>query len=123
MLLDKQKRFTERYKELTKKKKVKEGETLMVQRIPKSQRIKEIQYIFVVFKNCETNSVVSDMFKRENPTVSAIKGVFGLKKNEKQNKLLFGRELNIVPILEPDEIIWENLAYTGDEQKVRRYIM
>jgi hypothetical protein len=24
-----------------------------------------------------------------------------------------------VPILEPDEIIWENLAFTGEEQKAR----
>lgn len=38
-------------------------------------------------------------------------------------KVLFGRKLRIVPILEPDEIIWENLAYTGDEQKIRKYIM
>lgn len=41
----------------------------------------------------------------------------------KEEKELFGKELKIVPILEPDEIIWENLAYTGDEQRVRKYIM
>lgn len=37
--------------------------------------------------------------------------------------MLFNRPLEIKPILEPDEIIWENLAYTGEEQKARRYIM
>ena len=35
-LLEKQKRFTDRYKELTKRKKVKDGQNLQVQRIPKS---------------------------------------------------------------------------------------
>ena len=34
-------------------------------------------------------------------------------------KLLFGRQPEIVSNLEPDEIIWENLAFTGDEQKAR----
>lgn len=34
-----------------------------------------------------------------------------------------GSNLNVVPIIEPDEIIWENLAYTGDEQTVRKIIM
>ena len=29
------------------------------------------------------------------------------------------RELNVVQTLEPDEIIWENLAFSGDEQKAR----
>jgi hypothetical protein len=31
-----------------------------------------------------------------------------------ENKLLFGNEPDIVNIIEPDEIIWENLGYTGD---------
>jgi hypothetical protein len=34
--------------------------------------------------------------------------------------MLFGRKIDIEPNLEPDEIIWENLAYTGDEQKARK---
>lgn len=34
-----------------------------------------------------------------------------------------GQELEVVPIIEPDEIIWENLAYTGDEQLIRTIIM
>lgn len=28
--------------------------------------------------------------------------------------------IEVQPILEPDEIIWENLAFTGDEQNARR---
>ena len=34
-----------------------------------------------------------------------------------------GQELEVVPIIEPDEIIWENLSYTGDEQLIRTIIM
>ena len=64
------------------------------------------------------------MFATENPTVAAIKRAFGMEQQvDKENKLLFGRKLDVRPILEPDEIIWENLAYTGDEQRFRKYIM
>jgi hypothetical protein len=42
-----------------------EDDNLIMKRVPKSQRIKEIQYIFVVFKNCETREVILDMFKKE----------------------------------------------------------
>ena len=31
--------------------------------------------------------------------------------------------MKFVPILEPDEVIWENLKYNKEEQKIRRYIM
>ena len=33
------------------------------------------------------------------------------------------RELNVVPTLEPDEIIWENLAFSGDEQRARQIVI
>ena len=29
-------------------------------------------------------------------------------------------KLDIEPIIEPDEIIWENLAFSGDEQLIRK---
>ena len=36
---------------------------------------------------------------------------------------VFGKKPKVVPILEPDEIIWENLAYSKDQQQARRYII
>lgn len=33
----------------------------------------------------------------------------------------FGKNLDVKQILEPDEIIWQNLAFTGDEQRARKY--
>ena len=30
-----------------------------------------------------------------------------------------GHEIDVEEIIEPDEIIWENLAYTGSEQRIR----
>jgi hypothetical protein len=96
---------------------------LTVTSIPKSQRIKEIQYIFVVFKNCETREVVLEKFKSESGAIGCFRKLFpsedaGTQTSEQ--KLLFGRKIDIMPNLEPDEIIWENLAYTGDEQKARK---
>jgi hypothetical protein len=38
------------------------------------------------------------------------------------NKLM-GCNLDVETLVEPDEIIWENLAYTGDQQTGRNIIM
>ena len=52
------------------------------------------------------------------------KKIFCIKeKASRKQKLFLGRELIIDPIIEPDEILWENLAYTGDEQTIRKIIM
>jgi hypothetical protein len=61
------------------------------------------------------------MYKKESNAVKCIRNIMPQGKEKKQVKLLFGRQLDIKAILEPDEIIWENLAYTGDEQKARKY--
>ena len=94
---------------------------MTVTRIPKTQRIRVIQYIFVVFKNCETREVVLEKFKNENVTISCFKKLFPSEGpvESPEQKMLFGRKPQIVANLEPDEIIWENLAFTGDEQKAR----
>ena len=35
---------------------------------------------------------------------------------------LFGKQITVKPIVEPDEIIWQNLAFTVKEQKLRATI-
>ena len=37
--------------------------------------------------------------------------------------MMFNRELNIDPILEPDEIIWQNLSYTVEDQQQRKFVV
>jgi hypothetical protein len=37
-----------------------------------------------------------------------------MSKVDKTNKMMFSREIDVSPIIEPDEIIWENLSYTKD---------
>ena len=105
-LTEKQKRFEARYKELTKRKKHKAGQSLTVQRVPRSQRLKEIQYVFVIFKNCETADIVHDILPQQSSVL----------RKQLPERNLFGKPMKVVPILEPDEIIWENLAYTGEQQ-------
>ena len=33
------------------------------------------------------------------------------------------RELNVIETLQPDEIIWENLKFSGDDQRIRKWFM
>ena len=42
------------------------------------------------------------------------------RRSSKQNILLMNHKLDVEPIIEPDEIIWENLAFSGDEQLIRK---
>ena len=58
----------------------------------------------------------------ENKTVEFLSSLIP-EKDSQVKKQLFGRNPKFTPILEPDEIIWENLAYTGSQQRVRKYIM
>ena len=36
-----------------------------IKRIPKCSRLREVQYVFVVFKDCSSVEVVEEMFQRE----------------------------------------------------------
>lgn len=51
---------------------------MTVERVSKSQRLKEIQYIFVIFKNCETASVVHSIYPKENTMMNTKKKEFEL---------------------------------------------
>ena len=62
----------------------KDPNNLSVTRVPKSQKIKEIQYIFVVFKHCETKKVVLDMYERASPVGWINSCMGGASKEDKQ---------------------------------------
>ena len=53
-----------------------------------------------------TREDVLELFPKESKMMQKIKEKFGMKTLKKENKMMFNRELQIDPILEPDEIIW-----------------
>jgi hypothetical protein len=69
----------------------------------------------VVFRNCTTNEVCLEMFQKDSGIKKLVNSIFYFNTPAVQRKLFCNRELNVVPALEPDEILWANLAYTGDE--------
>ena len=52
-----------------------------------------------------------------------MKSIFYFNNVSVQKKLFLDRELTVIPTLQPDEIIWENLKYTGDDQRLRKWFM
>ena len=50
-------------------------------------------------------------------------GLFSQKDTSSKLQRLMGQELEVVPIIEPDEIIWENLSYSSDDQLIRTIVM
>ena len=80
------------------------------------QRLKEVQYVFVVFKNCETSEHVQKIYEKETGPVSCLKCIQKtFIPSSYTDNTLFGKSIDVKPIVEPDEIIWENLKYTAKE--------
>ena len=75
----------------------------------------------MVFQHCETAGILLDKFKKEGKAIKCIKACLPMERKKNEHRLLFGRPIDMEEILEPDEIIWENLAYTGAQQKARKY--
>lgn len=44
--------------------------------MPKSQRLESVQYVYVSFKNCETNSFVMDLLQKEGALMKITKKIF-----------------------------------------------
>lgn len=118
--MGKLKRLSDKYKQINHK-----GDPTVVntQRLPKSQRLSSIQYIFVTFKSCETNEWCLQQMEKKGGFQKFVEGLFKKQDISSKQQRLMGQELEVVPIIEPDEIIWENLSYSGDEQLVRAILM
>ena len=75
--------------------------------------------MFVVFKNCTTNDVVLELFKKQILVVRCLNKCFRRQKVKQEHQLFCGQELKIMQPLEPDEIIWSNLAHSKKAQSIR----
>mmetsp|Transcript_24596 Transcript_24596/g.38192 ORF Transcript_24596/g.38192 Transcript_24596/m.38192 type:complete len:146 (-) Transcript_24596:2569-3006(-) len=119
--MSKLKRLSARYKQLNSRR---EGQDVNTQMLPKSKRVSEIQYVFVIFKNCETRNVVLEQLEAENNVVKFLKQFFCIAtKKTKDSQFLMGKKIQVEPIIEPDEILWENLSFSMEEQFVRKLTM
>jgi len=53
-----------------------------------------------------------------------IRAIFCIHKaTSKQDTKLMGYKMECVEIMEPDEIIWENLSFSGDDQMIRKTVL
>ena len=71
-LKDKLNRQKIKYKQLTQRK---DKSKTTTQKIPKSQRIQQVQYVFVVFKNCTTKDTVLEMYAKDTGLIKFIKNL------------------------------------------------
>ena len=78
----------------------------------KSQRNEKIQYVFIIFKHCETAEYALKIFKRENAVYRCLKSICSNRKKGKiklDERLFLGHELQVEEIPDPDAVQWENL--------------
>ena len=57
-----------------------------------------------------------EVLEKESRIINFLRNCLGGRKYaaQKEGKRLMGHELNIKDIIEPDEIMWENLSYSLD---------
>jgi hypothetical protein len=83
-------------------------------------RMRKLQFIFVMFKHCETKNYVTEYLKESripsNPCIDFFKN------KEKTNKTIFnddtkflGKKVSICDLYEPDELHWKNLPFSKSE--------
>jgi len=80
--------------------------------------------VFIIFKNCETNKVALEILEDENSLIKGVKKLFCIPtKKTKDTQFIMGSKIEVDHIIEPDEILWENLSFSIEEQLVRKFTM
>ena len=88
-------RLMHKYKQMTQIQVDETIETKSIKRKPKSQMKNSIEYIFVVFKNCQTKDTAHKIFDIEESWIQSVKKFF-TKSNQrvKKYKSFLGKPLN-----------------------------
>ena len=86
----------------------------------KSEMTTHVEYIFITFKNCTTSETVLNAFKKEQNIVRCINLCCAKRQPSEIRRVLRTggyneQEIDIVEPVEPDDIIWENLAYSKSQ--------
>ena len=84
--------------------------------------------MYVTFRNCTTKDVVFEKFKKEVPFYNFLNIIFKRGIPEGTQRVFMsgtndGQSLNVGVCYEPDDIIWDNLSYTVEQQRLRTAIM
>jgi hypothetical protein len=94
-----------------------------MKKIPKNKRITEIQYVYIIFKNSNTSENILEFFEEEVFIVKFFNMICRRSEPILKLKQFSDIPFEIVAALEPDEIIWDNLIFTKENQKIRNYIL
>ena len=96
--------------------------------INKREQLKKLQYVFVLFKHCETKNYAVKYLKDHVEFGSKI--IYSLsynkrKNHQKTNKNIddtkfLGHRLNVGTLFEPDELNWDNLPITDGMRLTRK---
>jgi hypothetical protein len=85
-----------------------------MRKIPRFQRLKHVQYAYVVFRDTESKEFIIDTYKDQIFIVKCANFFCFRNAPLVLKKLFLGNNLKISEPLEPDEIIWENLMYSTE---------
>lgn len=89
--------------------------------INKRDQLKKLQYVFVLFKHCETRDYVVDYLKDHKMFGHQIIHALTYKEEDNHHKKskgpddskFLGNSVNVGSLFEPDELNWDNLPITS----------
>lgn len=86
-----------------------------------AQRIKKLQFVFVIFKHCETKSTLVDHLESKDPIQDGQRVIKSSRESSGRtvkvidkfdDKKFLGNSIKLGTLFEPDEFNWHNLGFT-----------
>jgi hypothetical protein len=89
---------------------------LSVSTAPKWQLFDMVEYIYISFKSNQTPKIVKELFVSEPTSSKIIRRIFCIDDKIKDNVELDDQQLEVLPTVDPDQILWNNIGYSIKDQ-------
>ena len=116
---EKDKRVTNRWNEILRSEEHNKAKV----NISKYDWIYSIDHIWVTFKSTKAPLKILQAYEPVHPLLQCIKSVFGLNAKEKELIEFNKQKMDVKKAVEPDQIVWENLKFSYQEQTFRSRIV
>ena len=89
---------------------------LTVSTAPKWQLYDMVEYIYISFKSNQTPKKVKELFVVEPTSSKIVRRIFCIDDAVKDNIELADQQLEVLPTVDPDQILWNNIGYSVKDQ-------
>ena len=95
---------------------------LSVSTAPKWQLFEMVEYVYITFKSNQTPEKVLELFVVEPTSSKIVRRIFCIEDKVKDNVEMEDQSLEVLPTVDPDQILWDNIGYTISDQNMRSVV-